>query len=126
MEQSTVSESPLKDPTEPSVLKDSLDSKPPVVSKPPIVSNPPILSKSPIISKSPDPPDKKTHDKKVDSLFIVLRDSGQDEIRNYETKKERIRKEGHEILGCIEDPISDCRIKGPECFGDPLMHFAKQ
>ncbi|GFT15545.1 hypothetical protein TNCV_3265421 [Trichonephila clavipes] len=79
-------------------LKDSLDSKPPVVSKPPIVSNPPILSKSPIISKSPDPPDKKTHDKKVDSLFIVLRDSGQGKGRNYETKKERIRKEGHEIL----------------------------
>ncbi|GFY04954.1 hypothetical protein TNCV_2176101 [Trichonephila clavipes] len=48
MQQSTVSESPLKDPKEPSrlpesTLKDSVD--------PPIVSKPPVLSKSPIVSK---------------------------------------------------------------------------
>ncbi|GFW99379.1 hypothetical protein TNCV_3006811 [Trichonephila clavipes] len=112
MEQSTVSESPLKDPMEQSrlsesPLKDSVDSKPPVVSKPPIVSKPPV------VSKSPDPPAKKTHVKKlVFPLFIVLRDTGKDGMRN----------EDHEIPGCIEDPISGPRIKGPECFGDPLMH----
>ncbi|GFW27958.1 hypothetical protein TNCV_768381 [Trichonephila clavipes] len=56
MEQSTVPESPLKKPMEPSrvpksPLKDPVDSKPPIV------------------SKSPDPPVKKAHVKKVDSVI---------------------------------------------------------
>ncbi|GFW70160.1 hypothetical protein TNCV_4467191 [Trichonephila clavipes] len=61
MQQSTISESPLKDPKEKSrlpesPLKDSVD--PPIVSKSPVVSKPPVVSKSPIDSKSLDPPTK--------------------------------------------------------------------
>ncbi|GFV87154.1 hypothetical protein TNCV_5113721 [Trichonephila clavipes] len=82
MEQSTVSESPLKDPMEPSrlpesPLKDSMDSMPPVVYK------------SPIVSKSPDPPVKKTHVKKVDS--VIHRSLRSRERRNEERRNEERR-----------------------------------
>ncbi|GFW88547.1 hypothetical protein TNCV_828161 [Trichonephila clavipes] len=83
MEQSTVSESLF--PMEPSrlpesPLKDSVD--PPIVSKPTIVSKPPVVSKSPIVSKSPDPPTKKTHVKKIDS--VIHRSTRSRERRNEE------------------------------------------
>ncbi|GFT36892.1 hypothetical protein TNCV_174751 [Trichonephila clavipes] len=102
MEQSAVPESPLKDLLPESPLKDPMDSKPPIV------------------SKSPDPPVKNAHVKKI------LRDPERDEMRKNVTRNEGMRNEGHETSGCIEDPISDPRIKGmisnPECFEDPLMH----
>ncbi|GFT92311.1 hypothetical protein TNCV_1835761 [Trichonephila clavipes] len=96
MEQSTVSKSPLKDPIEPSrlpesPLKDSVDSKPPVVSKPPIVSKPPVASKWPNVSKSPDPPAKKTHVKKVDS--VIHRSPRSRERRNEERRNEERQNE---------------------------------
>ncbi|GFY19356.1 hypothetical protein TNCV_4127431 [Trichonephila clavipes] len=92
MEQFTVSESPLEDPMEPSrlpALKDSVDSKPPIVSKQPIVSKPPTVSKSPIVSKSSDPPAKKTHVKKVDS--VIHRSPRSRERRNAERWNEERR-----------------------------------
>ncbi|GFW62900.1 hypothetical protein TNCV_4452491 [Trichonephila clavipes] len=125
MEQSIVSETPLKNTMEPSrlsesPLKVSVDSKPPVVSKPPIVSKPPVVSISPIVSKLSDPTVKKTQVKKVDS--VIHRSPRSRERRNEKRRNEERRNEAHQIPGCIEVPISDPRIKGPECFGDPLMH----
>ncbi|GFX42415.1 hypothetical protein TNCV_1519791 [Trichonephila clavipes] len=39
-------------------------------------------------------------------------------------RKDGMRNEGHEIPGCIADPISEPRIEGlisnPECFGEPV------
>ncbi|GFU58309.1 hypothetical protein TNCV_167341 [Trichonephila clavipes] len=60
MEQSTVSESPLKDSMEQSTvfespLKDPME--PSTVSESPLKE--PIVSKSPMVSKSPDPPVKR-------------------------------------------------------------------
>ncbi|GFT62203.1 hypothetical protein TNCV_639641 [Trichonephila clavipes] len=83
MEQSTDSESLLKDRMEPSrlpesPLKDSVD--PPIVFKPPVVSNPPM------VSKSLDPPTKKTHAKKVDS--VIHRSTRSRERRNEERRNE--------------------------------------
>ncbi|GFX85856.1 hypothetical protein TNCV_2472581 [Trichonephila clavipes] len=117
MEQSTVPESPLKEPMEPSrfpksPLKNSVDSKPPIV------------------SKSPDLPVKKAHVKKVDSVIHCSPRSR--ERRNEERRKEERRNEERRPRdpGCIEDPISDPRIEGMisnlECFGDPsaiTAHF---
>ncbi|GFT40830.1 hypothetical protein TNCV_4619751 [Trichonephila clavipes] len=65
MEQSTVSESPLKDSMEQSTvfespLKDPME--PSTVSESPLKE--PIVSKSPMVSKSPDPPVKKAHVKR--------------------------------------------------------------
>ncbi|GFS68974.1 hypothetical protein TNCV_4569951 [Trichonephila clavipes] len=112
MEQSTVSESPLKDLLLKSPLKEPMESS--RVPESPLKD--PVDSKPPIVTKSPYPPVKKAHVKRLISLFIVLRDPGKDEMRN----------EGHETPRCIEDPISDPRIQGmisnPECFRDPLMH----
>ncbi|GFX56586.1 hypothetical protein TNCV_5035051 [Trichonephila clavipes] len=123
MEQSTVSESSLKDPMEPSRVPES-PLKEPVDSKPPIVS------------KSLDPPVKKAHVKMVNS--VIHRSPRSKERRNEERWNEKrqneerrnekyaMRKKDHEIPGCIRDPISAPRIKGiisnPECFKDPLMH----
>ncbi|GFU86744.1 hypothetical protein TNCV_1294041 [Trichonephila clavipes] len=138
MEQPTVSESHFKDPMEQSKLpesplKESVDSKPPyvynppvvsklpIVSKPPIVSKSPVASRPPVVSKSPDPPLKKARAKKVDSVihrFPRSRERRHEERRNEER---RMRNEEHEIPDSIEDHISGPRIKGPECFGDPLM-----
>ncbi|GFT44358.1 hypothetical protein TNCV_5053981 [Trichonephila clavipes] len=78
MEQSTVSESSLKDPMEPSRVSDSpleelVDSKPPVV------------------SKSPDPPTKKTHVKKIDS--VIHRSPRSKERRNEERWNEERQNE---------------------------------
>ncbi|GFU15832.1 hypothetical protein TNCV_2367821 [Trichonephila clavipes] len=64
MEQSTVSESPLKDPVD---------------------SNPPI------VTKSPDPPFKKAHFKKVDS--VIHRSPRSRERRNEERRNEERRNE---------------------------------
>ncbi|GFU03517.1 hypothetical protein TNCV_2257321 [Trichonephila clavipes] len=69
MEQSTVSETPLKNPMEQSRVPES-PLKEPVDSKPPIVS------------KSPDPPTKKTHVKKVNS--VIQRSPRSKERRNEE------------------------------------------
>ncbi|GFX56967.1 hypothetical protein TNCV_3701321 [Trichonephila clavipes] len=94
MDQSTVPESPLKDllPVEhsrvsESPLKDPVDSKPPNV------------------SKSPDPPIKKAHVKKVDSVIHPSLRSR--ETRNEERRNEGMKNEGNETPGCIEDPNSD-------------------
>ncbi|GFS93769.1 hypothetical protein TNCV_798711 [Trichonephila clavipes] len=75
MEQSTVSESTLKDPMEPSRVPES-----PL--KEPMDSKPPIVSKSPMVSKSLDPPTKKTHAKKIDS--VIHRSPRSKERRNEE------------------------------------------
>ncbi|GFT68205.1 hypothetical protein TNCV_373351 [Trichonephila clavipes] len=98
MEQSTVPESPLKEPMEPSrvpksPLKDPVDSKPPIV------------------SISPDPPVKKAHVKKVDSVIHCSPRSR--ERRNEERRNEERRNEERSPRdpGCIEDPISDPRIE---------------
>ncbi|GFX96821.1 hypothetical protein TNCV_1648561 [Trichonephila clavipes] len=84
MEQSAVSGSPLKD---------SVDFKPPLVSK------------SPIVSKLPDPPAKRPMSRRLIPSFIVLRDPGKDGMKNEGMRKDRMRNEGHEIPGCLEDPI---------------------
>ncbi|GFU07682.1 hypothetical protein TNCV_826651 [Trichonephila clavipes] len=113
MEQSTVSEPPLKDlpPMEQSrvpesPLKDSVDSKPPVVSKPPIVS------------KLPDPPDKK-----VASVIHRERSRRSREKRNEESRNEE-RRPRDPILYRRPDfrPPYQRLISNPECFGDTLMH----
>ncbi|GFT64473.1 hypothetical protein TNCV_2382271 [Trichonephila clavipes] len=69
MEQSTFSETPLKNPMEPSRVPES-----------PL--NEPVDSKPPIVSKSLDPPTKKTHAKKVNS--IIHRSPRSKERRNEE------------------------------------------
>ncbi|GFX85867.1 hypothetical protein TNCV_2472691 [Trichonephila clavipes] len=81
MEQSTVPESPLKEAMEPSR-----------VSKSPLKD--PVDSKPPIISKSSDPPVKKTHVKKVDSVIHCSprsRERRNDERRNQERRNEERR-----------------------------------
>ncbi|GFS96566.1 hypothetical protein TNCV_3943631 [Trichonephila clavipes] len=119
MEQSTVSESSLKDPKEQSTVSES-PLKEPVDSKPPMVS------------KSPDPPTKKTHVKKVHSVIHrsprskERRNEGMKRMKNEGMRKDGTRNQGHEIPDCTRDPISGLRIKGiisnPEGFKDPLMH----
>ncbi|GFU14311.1 hypothetical protein TNCV_3491221 [Trichonephila clavipes] len=98
MEQSTVSETPLKDPMEQSTvsqspLKELLDSKSSIVSKSPIVS------KSSMVSKSLDPPTKKAHVKKVHS--VIHRSPRSKERRNEErwheeNEERRNEKRWHE------------------------------
>ncbi|GFX14979.1 hypothetical protein TNCV_4897471 [Trichonephila clavipes] len=87
MEQSTVSESSLKDPMEPSKvpespLKELLNSKSPIVSK------------SPMVSKSPDPPTKKAHVKKVHS--VIHRSPRSKERWHEENEERRNEKRWHE------------------------------
>ncbi|GFS59683.1 hypothetical protein TNCV_1795591 [Trichonephila clavipes] len=76
MEQSTVSETPLKDPMEPSRVPES-PLKEPV--------DPPIVSKSPMVSKSLDPPVKKIHS-------VIDRSPRSKERRNEENEERRNEK----------------------------------
>ncbi|GFV78729.1 hypothetical protein TNCV_3168301 [Trichonephila clavipes] len=78
MKQSTVSETPLKDPMEQSRVPES-PLKEPVDSKPPIVS------------KSLDPPVKKAHVKKVNS--VIHRSPRSKERRNEERRNEERQNE---------------------------------
>ncbi|GFU74727.1 hypothetical protein TNCV_2431171 [Trichonephila clavipes] len=78
MEQSTVSVSSLKDPMKPSRVPES-PLKEPVDSKPPIVS------------KSPDPPTKKAHVKKFNS--VIHRSPRSKERRNEERWNEKRQNE---------------------------------
>ncbi|GFT05858.1 hypothetical protein TNCV_3926211 [Trichonephila clavipes] len=81
MEQSTVSESPLKDSMEPSTVSES-----------PLKE--PIVSKSPMVSKSPDPPVKKAPVKKIHS--VIHRSSRSKERWHEEKEERRNEKRWHE------------------------------
>ncbi|GFU68612.1 hypothetical protein TNCV_3645981 [Trichonephila clavipes] len=120
MEQSTVSEPPLKDLMEPSrlpesPLKDTVD--PPIVSKLPVVSKPPVVSKSPMVSKSPHPLTKKTHVKKVDSVIHRSPRS-----RGEGMRKQRGVKTTRDPRLYRADPISEPPYQRPRVFRRPLMH----
>ncbi|GFW89589.1 hypothetical protein TNCV_1024731 [Trichonephila clavipes] len=79
MEQSTVSESSLKDPMEPSTISES-PLKEPV--------------DPPMVSKSPDPPTKKAHVKKVHS--VIHRSPRSKERWHEENEERRNEKRWHE------------------------------
>ncbi|GFX86482.1 hypothetical protein TNCV_3727511 [Trichonephila clavipes] len=79
MEQSTVSESPLKDPMEQSTVPES-PLKEPV--------------DPPMVSKSPDPPTKKAHVKKVHS--VIHRSPRSKERWHEENEERRNEKRWHE------------------------------
>ncbi|GFX32340.1 hypothetical protein TNCV_4411081 [Trichonephila clavipes] len=84
MEQSTVSETPLKDPMEPSRVPES-PLKEPV--------------DPPIVSKSLDPPTKKAHVKKVNSVIYRSprsKERRNEERRNEENEERRNEKRWHE------------------------------
>ncbi|GFX85823.1 hypothetical protein TNCV_2472251 [Trichonephila clavipes] len=86
MEQSTVSESPLKDPMEQSTVPESLLKEP-------------VDSKPPMVSKSLDPPTKKTHVKKVHSVIHRSprsKERRNEERRNEENEERRNEKRWHE------------------------------
>ncbi|GFV43707.1 hypothetical protein TNCV_1270801 [Trichonephila clavipes] len=113
MEQSTVPESPLNKPMKPSrvpesPLKDFVDSKPPIV------------------TRSTDPPVKKDHVMKVDS--VIHRSPRSRKRRNEERRNEERRnvKRRPRNPRMYRRPDFRPRIEGlisnPECFGDPLMH----
>ncbi|GFS79400.1 hypothetical protein TNCV_3006151 [Trichonephila clavipes] len=85
MEQSTVLESTFKDLLEKSPLKEPME--PSRVPKSPLKD--PVDSEPPIVSKSPDPPVKKTHAKKVDSVIHCSPPSS--ERRNEERGNEERR-----------------------------------
>ncbi|GFX39356.1 hypothetical protein TNCV_3860791 [Trichonephila clavipes] len=70
MEQSTVSESSLEDPMEHSTVSETPLKDPMELSRvPESPLKEPVDSKPPVVSKSPDPPTKKTHVKKIDSVI---------------------------------------------------------
>ncbi|GFX18825.1 hypothetical protein TNCV_4143461 [Trichonephila clavipes] len=85
MEQSRFPESPLKHLLPKSPLKEPME--PSRVPKSPLKD--PVDSKPPIVSKSPDPPVKKAHVKKVDSVIHCSPRSR--ERRNEETRNEERR-----------------------------------
>ncbi|GFT06239.1 hypothetical protein TNCV_800521 [Trichonephila clavipes] len=87
MEQSTVPESPLKDLLPESPLKESM--KPSRVPESSLKD--PVDSKPPIVTKSTDPPVKKAHVKKVDS--VIHRSLRSRVRRNEERRNEERRNE---------------------------------
>ncbi|GFU65838.1 hypothetical protein TNCV_567471 [Trichonephila clavipes] len=116
MEQSTVSETPLRYPMEPSR-----------VPKSPLKE--PVYSKPPIVSKSLDPPVKKAHVKKVNS--VIHRSPRSKERRNKENEERRNEKRWHEETRPrdprlykrpnFRPPYQRHHFK-PRVFQRPLMH----